>query len=228
MRKGNIFFIALLFTHLSAIAQQTTAVSDYYACNWREFYQTSALYTLIDALNPDYELLDAAIFHATNEAREQEKFPPFSYNKALHEAAKLHSRFMIELDFYGHFNSQNTYYYFPLDRVRDYDKKIPLIAENIAEHPLYESNTTYCPEKLPDGDFIYLNCSTQEVLMPYTYLAYAKRAVYNWMNSPSHRRNLLNPDYTYLGCAAKFSKNPYKDRKLPFARLTQNMGGYLR
>jgi uncharacterized protein YkwD len=64
--------------------------------------------------------------------------------------------------------------------------------------------------------------------MPYTYLEYARLLVNGWMNSPPHRRNLLNPDYKYLGCSARFSKNPFKARQLPFARSTQNMGGYFR
>lgn len=228
MKKGNILFIALLLIAIPAIGQSTIAASTYYTCHWREFYGIPALDSTINLSYPDYELLDAAIFHATNEARAQEQYPPFKYHHALHEAAKLHSNFMIELDFYNHYNSENTDYYFPLDRVRDFDKKIPLIGENIAEFPLIESKRIYCPEKAADGYFVYLNCKSREVLTPYTYLEYAKLVVNSWMHSPPHRKNILNPDFTYLGCSARFSKDPYKERRLPFARLTQNLGGYLK
>jgi uncharacterized protein YkwD len=37
----------------------------------------------------------------------------------------------------------------------------------------------------------------------FTYGTYAAFLVEKWMNSPGHRANLLNPEFTYLGCAAR-------------------------
>ncbi len=171
-------------------------------------------------------MLDAAIFHATNERREQEQSPCIKYLKSLHQAAALHCTQMITGDFYGHYNTQNRYYYFPLDRVREFDSKIPLIAENIAEHPLYISGKVYCAERKTDGNYSYFNCKTLEPLKIYTYLEFARKVVDNWINSPPHRKNIFHADYQYLGCAARFSNDLFKNRQLPFARLTQNFGGY--
>jgi hypothetical protein len=47
------------------------------------------------------------------------------------------------------------------------------------------------------------------------------------MASPGHRANILNTDLTYLACAARLSRNPYRSRSAPFARPVQNFGGYL-
>ena len=40
----------------------------------------------------------------------------------------------------------------------------------------------------------------------YTYAEYAALLVDAWMNSPPHRANILNPSFTYLGCAAQLGK----------------------
>jgi uncharacterized protein YkwD len=198
----------------------------YYAHNFEEFYKLSAIYEKIDVFQPDYSLLDAAIFHATNEARDEVNLPPLKYSKALHDAAALHAKNMIELDFHSHYNDKIRYFYFPLDRIREFDKKVPLIGENIAEYPLLMADNTYCAQKQADGTFTYFNCKSHEPLQAYSYIGYAKMAVDKWMNSPPHRRSILNPDFQYVGCAARFSTNIYKERKLPFARLTQNFGGF--
>ncbi len=216
--------IILLHMHLYAKGQISDTL--YYTLSWKEFYTISALHDPINIQTPDYALLDAAIFHATNERREQEHFPGIQYLKALHQAAALHSSLMIKDDFYNHYNTHNRYFYFPLDRIREFDQKIPLIAENIAEYPLLISGKLYCAEKNTDGTYSYFDYKTLKPLKVYTYLEFAKKVVDNWMNSPSHRKNIFNKDYTYLGCAARFSANSFKDTLLPFARLTQNFGGY--
>jgi uncharacterized protein YkwD len=227
MISGQFIGILVLFFQLAASGQHPVAHSSYYACTYEEFFhRLPALYTIIDIRQPDYALLDAAIFHATNEARAAENLPPLKYSKALHQAAELHATHMIDLDFHSHYNEKIRYFYFPLDRIREFDKKIPLIAENIGEYPLMWSRETYCPERQKNGEFIYFNCKTHEPLEIHTYIGYAKMAVDKWMNSPPHRKNIVSPDYQYVGCAARFSNNPYKERKLPFARLTQNFGGY--
>jgi uncharacterized protein YkwD len=42
----------------------------------------------------------------------------------------------------------------------------------------------------------------------YTYAGYAALMVDAWMNSPGHRANILNPDFTELGCAARLGRGP--------------------
>jgi uncharacterized protein YkwD len=228
MKTGLLCVLLLLYGVQPVQSQACQADLSYYSCTLEEFLTIESIHTPIDIVQPDYALLDAAIFHLTNQARAEQNFPPFRYFNALHKAAQLHSTLMIDLDFCAHYNSIDTYYYFPLDRVREFDKAIPLISENIAEYPLIKSTPVYCPEKQQNGSWIFYNCKTRQVLQPYSYLEFAAIVVNKWMESPPHRKNILSEDYQYLGCAARFSKNPYKNRKLPFARLTQNFGGYMK
>jgi uncharacterized protein YkwD len=226
-RSGYIGFF-MLYISILARGQEASSDSVYYTYTSEGFFQLPALYQTIDLFQPDYPLLEAAIFHATNEVRSAENLPPLRYSKGLHKAATLHATQMIELDFHSHYNEQNRYLYFPLDRIREFDKKIPLIGENIAEYPLLHTQDTYCPERQKNGNFAYFHCKTHKLLEVYSYIAFAKMAVDKWMNSPPHRKTMLHADFQYVGCAARFSRNPYQDRKLPFARLTQNFGGYIR
>jgi uncharacterized protein YkwD len=226
MVRSGCICVLFLFVHLLATGQQVVSDSVYYAYTFQQFYSLSQIKEKIDIFQPDYTLLDAAIFHATNEVRKREGLSPLNYSKALHKAAALHATHMIELDFHSHYNENIRYFYFPLDRIREFDKKVPLIGENIAEYPLLVSPDTYCAQRQTDGNFTYFHCKTHEVLQVYSYIDYAKMAVDKWMNSPPHRRSILNADFQYIGCAARFSKNPYTERRLPFARLTQNFGGF--
>ena len=227
MIRSSYISLLILLIRFTAAGQPASPDPLYYTYTFEDFfYSLPDVYKTIDIGQPDYHLLDAAIFHATNEARALENLPPLKYNQALHKAAALHATHMIDLDFHSHYNEQIRYFYFPLDRVREFDKKVPLIGENIGEYPLMWSRETYCPERQKNGKFIYFNCKTHKPLEIYSYIAYAKMAVDKWMNSPPHRKNILSPDFQYMGCAARFSKNPYQERKLPFARLTQNFGGY--
>jgi uncharacterized protein YkwD len=228
MGRSGYIVSCLLYIPMLAIGQVASYDSLYYTYTFEEFFQLPVLYKTIDLFEPDYSLLDAAIFHATNEARSGENLPALRYSKALHKAASLHATQMIDLDFHSHYNEQNRYLYFPLDRIREYDKKVPLIGENIAEYPLLQTKDTYCPERQKNGDFAYIHCKTHKLLDVYSYIDYARMAVDKWMNSPPHRTTMLHPDFQYIGCAARFSRNPYKERKLPFARLTQNFGGFIR
>ena len=41
-----------------------------------------------------------------------------------------------------------------------------------------------------------------------TYWSLASLLVEGWMNSSGHRRNILNPEYKYLGCGAWPYNNP--------------------
>lgn len=228
MKTGLLCVWLILYGLLPVHSQHRQADVSYYTCTPEEFLKIESLHLPIDITEPDYELLDAAVFHLTNQARTGQNYAPFRYFNALHKAAELHSTLMIDLDFCAHYNSINRYYYFPLDRVREFDKAIPIISENIAEYPLMKSTPVYCPEKQPDGSWKFYDCRTRQLLQAYTYLEFAGIVVNNWMESPPHRKNILSNDFQYLGCSARFSKNPFQNRKLPFARLTQNFGGYMR
>ena len=57
----------------------------------------------------------------------------------------------------------------------------------------------------------------------HTYLGFAKAILTQWMNSPGHRANILNSDFTYLGTGASHYKNAgFYD--MDNFKCTQNFG----
>ncbi|WBL44553.1 CAP domain-containing protein [Algoriphagus halophytocola] len=67
-------------------------------------------------------------------------------------------------------------------------------------------------------------CSKKEVILPHTYLSYAREVVRLWMNSPSHRKSILNPHYIQLGCGVQVYRNP-DFHGVPYLIGVQNFGG---
>lgn len=199
--------------------------NDYYLYNWQVFYTIPQLQYEIDLHNPDYKLLDAALFHATNEIREKHNRVPLKYSPILHHAARIHSKEMIINDFHDHFNNRNKIYYNPDDRIKAAGGRFSLFAENIAQFQLIKTGHHYCPQKLKNGSYTYMNCDNDQPYPTFTYLQYARRVVDGWLNSPPHRKNLLSKDVQFGGCAVEFSKNPYQQKTAPFGRITQNLGG---
>lgn len=200
--------------------------SDPYALDAGTFFASPKLHQHIELTQPDTALLDAALFHATNEARQCEGLPLFHHDPSLHRAAASHAEAMIERNFYGHDNP-----YSPTERTAE--KRIHLrtrafkySAENIAEYQIIDTPDLYGSRRnWRVGKYEYLDLKTIQPCAPYTYATYARHVVDGWMNSPSHRVNLLSTLYTHLGCAARISQRPFQERRAPFARLVQDFGG---
>lgn len=197
----------------------------YYRINWRQFQALLTVHRPIDVLRPDYELLDAAVFHAANEACQKENRESFAYSPALHRSAAGHSVSMVDNDFYGHEDRNNSARFYASQRIVAAGGRFQAIGENIAQYELMATKKSYCPRKQPNGEYIYLDCDTEKPYLPYTYWAYAQRVVNGWMRSQSHRRNMLNPDFQFMACAVRVGKKPFRQRAAPFACITQNFGG---
>jgi uncharacterized protein YkwD len=217
--------LAALVLVLSVGWQQLPEIPAYYRMNWRQFQALPAVHRTIDVLQPDYELLDAAFFHAANEARHKEHLPDWAYSSALHRSAAGHSDSMVENNFYGHEDRSNPARFYAHQRIVAAGGRFQAIGENIAQYELMATKRSYCPRKQPNGEYLYLDCTTQKPFPPYTYWAYAQRVVHGWMHSPSHRRNMFNPDFQFMACAVRVGKNPFRQRAAPFACITQNFGG---
>jgi uncharacterized protein YkwD len=212
------FLLAINFSSLS----QT-----YFGVNRKVFLKNIALNQPIDVRNPNYELLNAAIFHATNQAREEEGLDGFLYSDALYKVAKQHSEAMILEGFYSHINSRNANLRTMPLRIQAQTKEFMEMAENIAQYDVLSNFEQYCIQKgkTTTGEFEYLDCKTKANMPMFTYWNYAQVVVKGWMNSRGHRENILNPRLKYIGCAAYLSEKPYQSQRCPFARLTQNFGG---
>ncbi len=218
------YLLFLLFFSHNVLAQ----LRGYYEISSSEFLSQSTVNQPIDARNPNNFLLDAAIFHATNEQRLKYNLRIFTYNLPLHKATIGHSEAMIEQDFYSHVNSNSTTNRSMQNRVENQTREFRAMGENIAQHDIIETgkNSKFCfqPPK-NNSDYFFVDCNTKRPLYMMTYAVLARSIVNGWMNSPHHRENILNPQYTTMACSARLSKDPFREPKSPFARITQDLGG---
>lgn len=188
-----------------------------YASNWKASYYTKYDYKSfsdygpankqIDLDNIDYPLLNAAVFYETNKMRLQNNREAFKHSQALEDAAQLHSDDMVKYNFLSHYNYKEPKKKTPADRMGLFGVKDGYMGENVATAFAiqYKSGT-------PVSDI--------NSIPEHTYLSYAVDLVDGWMHSPGHRANILNADFTYLGCGNSF----YKDGSWPMCKATQNFG----
>ena len=218
-------FLILLLPKILFAQQHSDSLL--YKISSANFMKLPEVNTPIDAKNPNNALLDAALFHLTNEQRVIHKLPKFNYSFSLHKAAIGHSEAMINQDFYNHENPYSPANKKMTDRIFLYTWEFKEMAENIAQYDILGGNDEkYCFE-IPkiNQDYIFLNCETKKRLSLRTYGELARSVIDGWMNSPHHRENILNPRLKYVACSGRISKNPFKTKRSPFARLTQDFGG---
>lgn len=199
----------------------------YYALNDQDFFALPACRQPISLTHPDTLLLDAAIFQATNEARRKNGIPILQYDISLYLACSNHARSMIVTRFYDHINPYSAFERTAEKRIELFSKRFKRTGENIGQYQTLETKEWFGVHwNGQKGGYDYFDTEENNKLyQPYTYEAYAHYAVQKWLNSPSHRINLLNDKYTHVGCAARLCPNPYMERRAPFARLVQNFGG---
>jgi uncharacterized protein YkwD len=78
---------------------------------------------------------------------------------------------------------------------------------------------TYIVKENPDGSELLIDEVTRQPIDYYTYEGIAKAALTQWMNSPSHRKNILDKRFIFLGVGA--ARGPY-DKGQDSIYLTQN------
>lgn len=175
-------------------------------------------------INPDsldIPLLNAVIFYETNRQRVLHHLPQFIFDEVLEKSAQSHSDDMVRLDFFSHTSlvkgkktSQDR-----IDLVGG--KKYSLnCAENIADYFMLQmtEGEPYIP---PSSAGTFKNVDGSEIKM-YTYLGYAKFVVNGWMNSPGHRKNILDTFFTHLGVGCSLHYEGSGIDKIPYVKCTQN------
>jgi len=183
----------------------------------------SLVNTYIDFNDVNYKALSYAIYLKTNEVRKSNNLSTLEYNKLLEEMAMLHSRDMVKNKFFSHENPYDKNKKTIIDRAYYVGIRNPNIAENIAESfgLQYKTNTkVYLRGK---GKFSYT--PQGDLIQPHTYISLAEQVVETWLNSPGHRKNLLNPSAVQIGCGSYF----YYDsifNYMPSFKVTQNFQLY--
>lgn len=153
----------------------------------------------------DNQLFDAAVLHYTNVRRCANGVPPLAGDQRLQQVAGIHSEDMATRRFFSHTSpvpGRETL----RDRLRGGGVQIRSAAENIATRPRLQ---------IAGGQPFFVvdsrNCSFTsqgKPVEPHTYNSLAESFVTQWENSPGHRENLFNPEFTRLGSGGGVQPNP--------------------
>lgn len=215
--------ILLLFLFSQSLAAQTWISSDYSRFTPEEFLQLAAVHQTINHKKMDRGLLQAAMFHVTNLERIKHGLPTFEHSDKIEKAASDHAADMVNFQFYSHL-SQVKGKKTVKDRFANEGVNTVLVGENISSSiglQYQDGRKINIPRS--GGMYTYAS-SKREVILPHTYLSYAKEAVRLWMNSPSHRESILNPFFVKLGCGASVFGNR-EFFNVPYLIGVQNFGG---
>ena len=120
--------------------------------------------------------VEGLLFEASNQARLRKKLPPYENEDILVKAARDHSQDMLRRNYLSHFSPEKKSV---VDRVRKYQPKVERsVGENL--------HTISSSQGLVDAQ------------------AVATQMMDDWMDSSSHRKNILGKDYRFLGvgCAS--------------------------
>ncbi|PZX47789.1 Cysteine-rich secretory protein family protein [Algoriphagus chordae] len=171
----------------------------------------------------DPGLLQAAMFYVTNKERIKYGLPPFVHSEIIEKVAAAHASDMVKLHFYSHISKikgkKTVNERFGLEGLN-----LMLIGENISSSiglQYQDGRKIIIPRS--GGMYTYAS-SKREVILPHTYLSYAEEVVKLWMNSPSHRKSILNPNFVQLGCGASVYYNK-EFHNVPYLIGVQNFGG---
>lgn len=141
-------------------------------------------------------IVERSILHYTNKERRKRKLKPVVGHRALIKAARGHSRWMGRTGKFSHTGGGNSA---PWDRAKRAGYPSASVSENIWQSS-GRSGLAWKSKFYWRSDW-----------------KLGQAAVISWMNSPGHRKNLLNSEWTHLGVGV--SKN--KRGKI---YLTQNFG----
>jgi len=203
---------------------------DYYSdYDINTFSNMVNLQNKITRLFVDVDLLNAAVFWFTNVERKKYNLKQFQFHRKLRETAILHSEQMKTHKFFSHENVFDARYHTLTDRinlVKDSSfQGFMCWGENISDYPIIKANESFTIDNR-NGKQQFFSMSGTEIF-PYSYCEFAKIVVDGWMNSPGHRKNILNPDFEYLGCGCAEYEKQGKQHSMLYFKLTQNFGGSL-
>jgi len=137
--------------------------------------------------------LKKKVHELVNAERVKNGLKPFTYSAKLSSIARAHSRDMADKNYTDHINKEGLN---PSDRARKAGYNIIKKKKNGYRKGVGENIHESRREKELNGN-----------TTPYLPLVEeaASAAVRGWMNSPGHRANILNPDYTLSGTGAAIS-----------------------
>lgn len=192
----------LLLTIMTFVAAARAA--DWAQMPPEDFARRPEVGAAIDHGKFDPVLMAAAIFHETNRVRLRLGLSPFIYLAKLDEAADLKVVMGVMQSELSHDNPLPATAT-PADRVSAVGLTYRMVAENLARLSLLNAppGVAQVGVRRRNGREESYLLDTGRVLAPHTYASFAARVVDDWLNSPPHRANIVNPALTSLGCAAR-------------------------
>jgi len=133
---------------------------------------------------------------------------PFIHAQSLEEAAFMHARDMVRLNFFSHTNPHEPTKRTLSQRLAMYGVQQGYRAENISEMfgIRYVQGNSLVPPDTTGGEF--RDFETGKPIPKHTYFSFARALLNGWMDSPGHRANILNNQLIYMGCGARH----YRDK----------------
>jgi uncharacterized protein YkwD len=169
---------------------------------------------MISTAGFDTGLASTLVLEHTNAARRRHGLPALAPSQELETVAGAHSRDMAERNYFSHTTRGLLKRESFGERARSAGITRARMAENIAMLPALKSGVVYT-RRNPDGS------REREVTSEnYTYDGLAQAAVEKWMESPGHRRNILDPALEQLGVGCAIATRG----DIPYIYITQNFG----
>lgn len=185
------------------------SAADWQAMKPADFGALPEVRTRVNFADFNEDLMAAAIFHATNRMRAQLGLPSFAHLPALDRAADQKAAIGV---LQGRLTHENPLPLTatPADRVRAAGVDYRMVAENIAQQSLLDlpPGVTEVGVRQRGGRNEFYRVDNKQPVVLKNYADFAEAVVRAWMNSPGHRANLVNPEFTALGCAARPTRSP--------------------
>ena len=167
--------------------------------------------------------LDMLVFYHTNQLRRSYNLNYLLTDNNLRKSALLHCTEMKEKSFFAHENPVTNRLKTPLQRIQVYSNYFIGVGENLASIPLYKDNfitiRTHSIIGFPVRTERFIDTSKS-----HSYQSMAVAAVNGWLNSPPHRKIMLSPSFTHLGCGSIITIKECDGLRIPYLLLTQNYG----
>lgn len=210
LMKGLAVWLVLLAGRLAG--------ADWAAMPAGEFARLPAVVARVDFAHFDPDLMGAAIFHETNRLRARLGLPSFAHLAKLDAAGALKAAVGVVQGELVHENPMPLNAT-PADRVKAVGLATRQVAENIARLGLFDlpPGETQVEVREHNGRKEYHRLGTGARLELRSYAGFAEEVVRAWMNSPPHRANIVNPELTALGCAARPCRSPVNGHEQVYA-----------
>lgn len=195
---------------VAAVAAVAGGATPLFALDGEEFRRRPEASARLEWKQLQPEVMAAAILHETNRRRAAEGLPALKDEPRLREAAQVQSAAMAKGRFLSHENPGDAKQRTPVDRIKAAGLVPGFAAENVALAfgLQYESGREFYTEEDGSGGTLFRYEENGPAIQPHTYQSFAEALVKQWMESPGHRQNILDPRPTHLGSAAALSRNP--------------------